>query len=72
MDAVLIMLAGLHPVIPAILAGLGSLVVLGAAYVAMTPTQDDDAWFAKLEAMPGVGGLLKALKAFSPVQRKDK
>lgn len=72
MDAFLMTLAGLHPVIPLVLSALGSLVILGGAYVAITPTQEDDAWFAKLEEMPVVGMILKALKAFSPVQRKDK
>jgi hypothetical protein len=47
-------------------------VILGAAYVAVTPTQADDAWFAKLEQTPGLGALLKGLKAFSPIQRKEK
>lgn len=71
MEQFLEMLAGLHPAIPVVLAVLGSLVLLGQAYVAITPSQDDDAWFAKLEAVPVLGTLLKALKAFAPVQRKD-
>lgn len=70
MESVLVVLAGLHPLIPVILAGLGGLVVLGQAYVAITPTQDDDAWFAKLESIPVIGSLLVALKAFAPIQRK--
>lgn len=72
MDAFLMTLAGLHPVVPLVLSALGSLVILGGAYVAITPTQEDDAWFSKLEEMPVVGMILKALKAFSPIQRKDK
>lgn len=70
MESFLIVLAGLHPLIPVVLAGLGGLVVLGQAYVAITPTQDDDAWFAKLEGLPIIGGLLLALKSFAPIQRK--
>lgn len=71
MEQFLEMLAGLHPVVPVVLAVLGSLVLLGQAYVAVTPSQDDDAWFAKLEAMPVLGAVLKAVKAFAPIQRKD-
>lgn len=54
-----------------VLMGLGSLVLLGYAYVKATPTQDDDAWYAKVEAMAVVGPLMKALVSFSPLQRKD-
>lgn len=71
MEAMLAMLVGLHPAVPLVLSALGSLVILGGTYVALTPTQDDDKWFAKLEEMPVVGQLLKALKAFSPIQRKE-
>lgn len=70
MESLFLILAGLHPSIPMLLAALGGLVVLGQAYVAITPTQDDDAWFAKLESAPLLGPLLKAVKAFAPVQRK--
>ena len=70
MESFLVILAGLHPAIPLVLAGLGGLVILGQAYVALTPTQDDDAWFAKLEAMPMLGQILKAVKSFAPIQRK--
>ena len=72
MESLLLMLSGLHPSIPLILAGLGGLVILGQAYVAITPTQSDDAWFAKLEATPVIGAILTAVKAFAPVQRKEK
>jgi len=70
MEAVLMMLASLHPAIPLVLAALGGLVVLGQAYVALTPSQSDDAWVAKIEAMPMVGALLQALRAFAPIQKK--
>lgn len=72
MESVLLTLAAIHPIVPIVLSALGSLVVLGGAYVAATPTQDDDAWWAKLESMPVIGMALKAIVAFSPVQRKDK
>jgi hypothetical protein len=71
MESVIAMLAGLHPVVPQVLAALGGLVVLGQAYVAITPSQDDDAWFAKLEAIPVLGSVLVALKSFAPIQRKQ-
>lgn len=70
MESLLMMLAALHPAIPLVLAALGGLVVLGQAYVALTPSQADDAWVAKLEAMPIVGPLLQALRAFAPIQKK--
>lgn len=53
-----------------VLAGLGSLVVLGGVYVKLTPNQDDDAWYAKLESIPVLGQALKLLKSFSPISRK--
>lgn len=65
-------LSSLHPLVPLVLAGLGGLVVLGQTYVALTPSQNDDAWYAALEAKPFVGPLLKSLKAFAPIQRKEK
>lgn len=71
MEQLVTMLTTVHPFIPLILSVLGGLVVLGQAYVAITPTQKDDAWFAKLEVMPVVGTLLGILKSFAPVQRKD-
>lgn len=61
----------LSPMVGYVLMALGGLVVLGSAYVKITPTQDDDAWFAKLEAIPILGSLLQALVAFSPFQRKE-
>jgi hypothetical protein len=54
-----------------ILIALGALVVLGQAYVAITPSQSDDAWFAKLESIPLVGYILKGILSFAPIQRKD-
>lgn len=74
MDASLILawLSGLSPIVPVVLAALGALVVLGQAYVALTPSQSDDAFYAKLEAIPLLGAILKALVAFAPIQRRDK
>jgi hypothetical protein len=53
-----------------VLSALGSLVVLGAAYVKLTPSKADDDKLAKLEAMPVVGVLLQLLVKFSPIARK--
>lgn len=54
-----------------VLMALGGLVVAGGVYVKLTPTQADDAWYAKLESMPIVGGFFKALVKFSPLSRKE-
>ena len=61
-----------YPQITMVLSALGSLVILGQVYVAITPSKDDDAWYAKLEAIPVLGQLLVVIKSFSPIQRKDK
>lgn len=50
---------------------LGSLVVAGAIVVALTPSKSDDQKLEKLLAYPFIGGLLKALMAFSPIQKAD-
>lgn len=59
------------PVLQVILVILGSLVVLASTYVKLTPTQDDDAWFAKVEAVPVLGDVIKFLLKFSAISRKD-
>lgn len=51
---------------------LGSLVVLGGVVVGMTPSLEDDAWLAKVEASPLLGGVYKALASFSPIHKKPK
>jgi hypothetical protein len=61
----------LPPILVLILSLLGSLVMLGVAYVAMTPSQDDDAWLLALQEKPLIGHLLKFLQAFSMVEKKD-
>jgi len=58
------------PWIQYVLMGLGTLVVLGATYVKMTPSTDDDALWIRLENTPVLGPLLKTLAAFSPITRK--
>jgi len=71
MDMVLTWLVGAWPVARPILVGLGSLVVVGTILVAATPTKADDEWLAKLEAVPMLGLLIKALQKFSVLTRKD-
>jgi len=58
------------PVLPMVLGVLGSLVVVMTAFVAATPNQDDDAWLAKVKAIPLVGSIIVALEKFSVIQRK--
>lgn len=70
LDFIFSWLVSQFPLAGTILQVLGALVVLGYSYVLITPTQTDDAWFAKLEAIPLLGAVLKAIKAFSPIQRK--
>lgn len=70
LDSVLQWLNGLASFMPMVLMILGSLVVAGQAYIAVTPSQDDDAWYAKIEAIPILGDLLKALAKFAVIQRK--
>lgn len=53
------------------LMALGSLVIIGYAYVKATPTKDDDKFLQNLETKPIVGMVLKLLVSFSPIQRKD-
>lgn len=72
MDAVLQVLAGLHPVVGYILMGLGALVVIGLGVVAITPSQEDDAFVEKMKAIPVLGQLLLALQNFSPIQKKPR
>lgn len=72
MDAIVIALAGAHPVVAAVLAGLGALVVVGLTVVAMTPSQEDDAFVEKMKAIPLLGQLILALQNFSPIQKKPK
>jgi len=55
-----------------VLAGLGALVVLGTAYIKMTPTQDDDQWLQKIEDNKLLGFLLRLFVRFSPIERKEK
>jgi hypothetical protein len=69
-DQILNFLVGKWPVVGIALQVLGGLVVAGYAYVKISNGKDDDAFLLKLEGMPVVGSLLKALIAFSPVQRK--
>lgn len=55
-----------------LLSGLmNCLVVLGSAYVAVSPSKSDDEKLKKLESMPVVGVLLAVLKAHSLVVKED-
>ena len=60
-----------YPKIALVLGTLGTLVIIGQAYVLMTPNKDDDAWFAKLESIPLLGQFVVIVRNFAPVQRKE-
>jgi hypothetical protein len=72
MDSIIIALASAHPIVAMILAVLGMLVVLGLAVVAITPSQEDDAFVAKMLAIPVLGQVILALQNFSPIQKRPK
>jgi hypothetical protein len=68
-ESILIALAGLHPALPVALSALGALVVIAQIVVLVTPSPKDNELMAKLEGIPMVGQLLKALKSFAPKQK---
>jgi len=70
MELVLEYLANVHPYARLILNGLGAAVVMGQAYVALTPSTTDDTWVAALESKAVIGPLFKALRSFAPIQKK--
>lgn len=58
------------PYASVILMGLGSLVCLSQVVVLLTPGKADDEAYSKLMGVPILGGFLKALLAFAPIQKK--
>lgn len=50
---------------------LGTGVVLGTSYVALTPNKKDDKLLAKIEAIAWVNILLQVLKSFSLIKKED-
>jgi len=73
MEASLVdMVAALAGWVPTALAWLGTLVVLGLGVVAITPSKKDDEYVGKIYGVPFLGGVLKAIAAFSPLQKKEK
>ncbi len=69
-DSILAFYPALPITLQVTLSTLGGLVILGQTYIAATPTKQDDAWYARLEAKPGIGNVLRVLKSFAPIQRK--
>lgn len=61
-----------HQYVSLSLGALGALVVIGAAVVAATPSQEDDRWLAGVYSVPILGGILKFLARFSPFQKTPK
>jgi hypothetical protein len=70
LDVILDLIVKQFPAISGVLIILGSLVVLGQIVVVFTPSTKDDAAWAKIEAMPVIGMLLKAVTKFSIIQKK--
>lgn len=69
---IMIWLSMQYPVAGTALVVMGFLVVCGQAYVLISPNKKDDAWLAKMESKPIIGHILKTLKSFAPIQKKDK
>lgn len=72
-DQISLFIIGLVQKLPfasALLGVLGTLVVVGQIVVALTPSHADDEAWAKIEAAPFVGSLLKALSKFAVIQKK--
>lgn len=63
-------LAALNPFVALALASLGALVVIGQVVVVLTPSKSDDEAFEKIMGIPILGGFLRALAAFAPIQKK--
>jgi amino acid permease len=61
-----------YPVVGKLLMLLGCFVVLGQVWVAATPDPSDNEKFEKLYGLPIIGGFIKALASFAPIQKKDK
>lgn len=73
MDAIynfLLSLVQKFPIVGLILMGLGSLVVVMSAYIAATPSPEDDKWWNKVKEIPVLGVILAVLERFSALQRK--
>lgn len=62
--------AGKVPFVASALMVMGSLNVLATLIVGLTPTKKDDELLAKLEAIPVLGKIWSAFKAFSLIQKK--
>jgi len=69
-SVILALLVDKFPIAGLVLGGLGALVVLGAAVVALTPSKSDDAAYEKVMGIPILGPILKAIAAFSPIAKK--
>jgi|GEM_PF-3332328 len=63
-------LAQKFPILGILLAFLGGIVVIAQIVIALTPSKDDDAWVAKVWALPLVGKVLLLLERFAPVTKK--
>lgn len=50
---------------------LGTLVVIGQVVVGLTATKADDLVMQKIFDLPLIGGFVKAIASFAPIQKKD-
>ena len=71
-SAILNYLATLAPWAPMVLTILGGLVVLAIVVDGIIPDEKDHGFSKKLLALPIIGPLLNALKAFSPFNTRNK
>jgi len=68
---ILEMLMGYGGIFAAVITWVAFVYVAATAVILLTPTKKDDDFQAKLEAIPFVGGILKALVNFSPIKPKE-
>jgi len=64
------MLAAKYPLVLLIISILGSLPVLMSAYVAATPSPEDDKWWNKVKEVPVLGFIIGILERFALISRK--
>lgn len=58
-----------NPLVHTIVVILGTLLVAAQAIVSATPSTSDDAWWAKLKAIPYVGPFIVWLTNFAPFHK---
>lgn len=69
-DQVVSFLMGINPWVAMVLVIVGSLIVVAEAVVVITPTLEDDEAWAKIKAIPVLGGFIAAIAKLAPIQKK--